>query len=67
MSVSSGLPDALFGTAPLPDLSALPPRWGHGIGARVIAAVIALHARAALYHDVLLKDRTLKRMWFGQK
>ena len=64
MSVLSGLPDALFGAAPLPDLAALPPRTAHGIAARLIAAAILLHAGAALYHRVVLRDGTLARMWF---
>lgn len=67
MSAMSGLPDALFGTADLPLFDALPPRAGHGIGARLLAALIVLHAGAALYHHLLLKDATLKRMWFGRQ
>ena len=63
MSVLSGLPDALFGTAPLPVLDDLAPRAGHGIGARLIAAAILLHAGAALYHHFVLKDATLRRIW----
>jgi len=66
MSAISGLPDALFGTAPLPDLSDLPPRAGHGLGARLLAAAIALHTGAALYHHWVLRDRTLRRMWSGR-
>ncbi len=65
MSVLSGLPDALFGTAPFPKLADLAPRAGHGIGARLIAAAIALHAGAAFYHHWVLKDRTLSRMMSG--
>jgi len=65
MSVMSGLPAALFGAAQLPDFSSLPPRAGHGIGARLMAALFVLHAGAALYHHWILKDRTLRRMWFG--
>lgn len=64
MSVMSGLPDALFGTAPFPSLADLAPRSGHGIGARVMLGLVLLHAGAALYHHRLLKDQTLKRMWF---
>ncbi len=67
MSVLSGLPDALFGAAPFPELGGLAPRAGHGIGARLIAAAIALHAGAALYHHFILKDRTLARMLTGTK
>jgi cytochrome b561 len=67
MSVLSGLPDALFGTAVFPDLADLAPRAGHGIGARLLAALVVLHAAAALYHHWGLRDRTLRRMWFGAR
>lgn len=66
MSVIGGLPDAVFGTAPLPDLSELPPRAPHGIGARLILAAVLLHAGAAFYHHFIVRDRTLRRMWFGR-
>jgi cytochrome b561 len=64
MSVLSGLPDAVFGTAPMPELADLPPRAAHGIAARVLAALVLLHIAAALYHHLVLKDATLRRMWF---
>ncbi len=64
MSAMSGLPDALFGTAAFPDLADLAPRTGHGIGARLLVTLVAVHAGAALYHHVVLKDKTLKRIWF---
>lgn len=64
MSILSGLPSALFGSAAFPELAELPPRAGHGIGARVMVGLVVLHAGAALYHHLLLKDKTLKRMWF---
>jgi cytochrome b561 len=67
VSVLSGLPDALFGAAPLPELADLKPRVAHGIMARIFAGLIVLHALAAIYHHMVLKDRTLKRMWFGTK
>ncbi|MGJ3265499.1 MAG: cytochrome b [Salinarimonas sp.] len=63
MAALSGLPDALFGPAPLPDLAALPPRAGHAIAARLILAAIVLHVAAALYHHWILRDATLRRMW----
>ncbi len=66
MSVMSGLPDALFGSADLPDFTELPPRTGHGIAARLIAAAVLLHAGAALYHHWVKKDRTLRRMWVSK-
>lgn len=66
MSVMSGLPDAVFGTAEMPELAELPPRIGHGLAARLIAAAALLHAGAALYHHWVAKDRTLTRMWSGR-
>lgn len=62
MSVMSGLPNALFGTAPFPELAELPPRAVHGFAAVLIAAAVLLHAAAACYHHWVLKNRTLKRM-----
>jgi cytochrome b561 len=64
MSIMSGLPDALFGNADFPELAQLPPRAGHGIGARLMVGLVLLHAGAALYHHWFLKDQTLKRIWF---
>lgn len=64
MSILSGLPDALFGTAAFPELAELPPRAGHGIGARIMVGLVVLHAGAALYHHFFLKDNALKRIWF---
>ncbi|WP_224816957.1 cytochrome b [Hasllibacter sp. MH4015] len=66
MSVMSGLPDALFGSAQMPELADLAPRAGHGVAARLIAAAVLLHAGAALYHHVIVKDATLRRMWFSR-
>ena len=67
MSALSGLPDALFGAAEFPALADLAPRAGHGIGARLLAALVVLHAGAALYHHWGLRDRTLRRMWLGAR
>lgn len=64
LSAMSGLPDALFGSAAFPALAELPPRTGHGIGARLLVGLVAIHAGAALYHHFFLKDKTLNRMWF---
>ena len=64
MSTISGLPNALFGSGPFPDLATLPPRAAHGAGARLMVLLIVVHGGAALYHHIVLKDETLKRMWF---
>ena len=46
----------------LPDFETVPPRAPHGIGARVLLALVALHTLAALYHQFVLKDGLLGRM-----
>lgn len=66
MSVLSGLPDALFGAAPMPELSNLPPRLGHRIAAIALGLLLAGHIGAALYHHIVLKDATLRCMWRGR-
>lgn len=65
MSLLSGLPEAVFGTAPFPELADLPPRIGHRIAAIALGALLAAHVGAALYHHLVLKDATLRRMWKG--
>lgn len=67
MSIISGLPAALFGDAALPIFSELPPRTAHGLAARLAIAVVLFHAVAALHHHYIVKDNTLKRMWFNAK
>jgi len=49
----------------LPDLNDFAPRVPHGIGARLLVALLVLHAGAALYHQIIRKDGLLSRMWFG--
>jgi len=66
MSVLSGLPDALFGSAPMPELADLPPRLDHQIAAISLGLLLAGHIGAALYHHIVLKDATLRRMWRGR-
>lgn len=50
-----------------PELQELPPRIGHGIISKALIALIALHVAAAFYHQIILKDRLLGRMWFGRR
>ena len=63
MSLLSGLPDAVFGTAPFPELAELPPRLGHRVAAIALGGLLAAHVGAALYHHLILRDATLRRMW----
>ena len=67
MFILSGAGPILFGggTEALPDLNDFAPRVPHGIGARLLVALLVLHAGAALYHQIIRKDGLLSRMWFG--
>lgn len=67
MFVLSGAGPIVFGGAEgtLPDFNLYPPRGPHGLGARAMLVLLVLHAGAALYHHFIMRDVTLKRMWFG--
>ena len=65
LSILSGASDAVFGSAPLPEFQDYGPRQAHGLAARVLAGLVALHALAALWHHFGKRDATLRRMWFG--
>jgi len=58
----------LFGVVPLPPLTAKGSALGHQLGnihatlATVLLAIVALHVAGALYHALILKDRTVQRM-----
>jgi len=70
LAVQAGLPAIVFGgsDAPLParlqDHSA---RGVHAAIGTILISLVALHAMAALYHQLLRKDRLLARMWFGAR
>jgi cytochrome b561 len=64
LSIQSGAPAAVFGDAPMPLFTEYAPRLPHGIAAKLLAGLIILHAAAALYHHIIKRDRTLRRMWF---
>lgn len=65
----SGAGSVLFGVGagPLPDFSELLPRGPHGLGARLLLALFAFHAGAALYHHFIKRDGLIWRMWFGSR
>jgi cytochrome b561 len=67
MMVLSGAALMILGreSALLPDFWNYPPRLPHGIGARLLLALLVLHAGAALYHHFVRRDGLLWRMWFG--
>ena len=69
MLVLSGAGPVIFGgsTEALPDFWDYPPRVPHGIGARVMIALLVAHAGAALYHHFFRRDGLIRRMWFGAR
>lgn len=69
ISVMAGLPGIVFGGAgTLPaSFDAFPPRAVHGIVAKILMALIALHVLAALYHQFVRRDGLLSRMFFGKR
>lgn len=68
MLVLSGAGPTIFGNkvSALPDFWDYPPRTPHGLGARAIIALVAFHVGAAAYHQLIKRDRLLRRMWFGR-
>ena len=46
----------------LPNFEAVAPRGPHGLGARLLIALIGVHVAAALYHHYVLGDRLIRRM-----
>jgi cytochrome b561 len=66
----AGLPEIVFGYsgAPLPPtLMAYPTRVAHGHIAALLVGFIILHVLAALYHQFVIKERLLRRMFFGRR
>ena len=72
MSQAYGYPVMVFGVFKLPPFVWQSPHLGnffrevHGVTAAILAAVIAIHASAALKHHFLDRDRTLARMLTGR-
>ena len=70
LAVQAGLPAALLGTggATLPETFAgYLPRTVHGMLGTVLLALAGLHVLAALYHQLVRKDRLLARMGLGRR
>ena len=67
MMILSGAGPAVFGApgAALPHFTDYPPRVPHGLGARLLLALLVFHAGAALYHQFIRGDGLLRRMWYG--
>jgi cytochrome b561 len=68
MLALSGAAPMIFGGegALLPDFWRYPPRLPHGIGARLLLALLVLHVGAALYHHFVRRDGLLRRIWFSK-
>lgn len=69
-SILAGLPAIVFGNSgdPLPEtFLTFPTRIAHGYLAAALAALLALHVAAALYHQFVRKDGLFRRMFFGKR
>ena len=67
MVLLSGAGPVVFGQAgALPDFWTYAPRTPHGIGARLLLALLVFHTGAALYHHVFRQDGLVSRMWFAR-
>ena len=69
MSIGAGLPAIVFGgQGSLPaDFSHLAARGVHGLAAKLLMALVALHVLAAAYHQWIRRDGLLSRMGFGPR
>jgi cytochrome b561 len=68
--ILAGLPAIVFAGSgdPLPPtFDAYPSFRAHGLFAAILAAFIALHVLAALYHQFVRRDGLFRRMWFGRR
>lgn len=63
--VLSGALPAIIGSTTLPNLEAVLPRAVHGIVARLVLGLLALHVGAAFYHQFIRRDHLLARMGIG--
>lgn len=69
LSLQSGLVPIVFGGsgASLPaDFFDFTSRMLHGFIAPALLLLVILHVGAALYHQFMLKDNLLARMWYGK-
>jgi cytochrome b561 len=69
IAVQSGLFGPVFaGAGEVPvDFYVYPPRIIHGMLATVVYVLIGIHVAAALFHEIVRKDRLMRRMWFGKR
>jgi cytochrome b561 len=62
MVAATGAAPAIFAGAALPDFHEVPPRVAHGVGAALLALLLALHVGAALHHHFVRRDGLLARL-----
>lgn len=70
IALLAGIPDVILGVegASLPEtFNDLLPRLAHGLIAKLLMAMVALHVLAALYHQLILRDNIIARMMFGKR
>jgi cytochrome b561 len=63
--IASGAVPAMLSGGPLPDFGQFVPRIAHGLMSRVLLALFIVHVGAALYHQLVRRDRLLARMGVG--
>lgn len=69
LSMQAGLVPIVFGgsSAPLPaDFFDFTARMMHGFIVPALLLTVFLHVGAAFYHQFMLKDNLLARMWYGK-
>ena len=70
MSSAAGYPVSFYGLFTIPDMVAKNPELAgifkniHEVSANAFIALLAAHLGAALYHHFVLRDDTLRRIWF---
>lgn len=62
--LSGAFPAIIDGTA-LPDFSELIPRIAHGVMSRLLLILLVAHIGAAIYHQLVRRDRLMGRMGLG--
>lgn len=69
LSMQAGLVPIVFGSSgnPLPpDFFEFTARMMHGLIVPALLLLVFLHVGAAFYHQFMLKDNLLARMWYGK-
>ncbi len=70
IAITAGLPAIVFAGAdtPLPEtFDNLTPRAVHGLVATLLVLTILAHVAGWLYHQFVLKDGLIRRMWFAPR